>query len=69
MKGRPAALVLVKRILVAVGPVTEVGYNALHDRLGVVMSNTERLTPQQRPAGNNNLMSAWETLTHADNPA
>ncbi|MBP2048416.1 hypothetical protein J2Z21_001340 [Streptomyces griseochromogenes] len=34
------------------GPVTEVGYNALHNR----------------PAGSNNLFVAWETLTHGDNP-
>ncbi|PSM38197.1 hypothetical protein C6Y14_38320 [Streptomyces dioscori] len=49
------------------GPVTEVGYNALHNRLGIAMSNTERLTAQNRPAGSNNLFVAWETLTHGDN--
>ncbi|WP_229831250.1 alginate lyase family protein [Actinoplanes ianthinogenes] len=52
-----------------VGPVTEVGFNALHNRMGVQMPATEKLTLSQRPAGNNNLMSAWETLTHANNPA
>jgi hypothetical protein len=52
-----------------VGPVTEVGFNALHTRMGVQMPATEKLTLAQRPAGNNNLMSAWETLTHAENPA
>ncbi|MFF3456441.1 alginate lyase family protein [Streptomyces sp. NPDC002730] len=51
------------------GPVTEVGFNALHNRMGVDMSNTQRLTEQQRPAGSNNLFVAWETLTHANNPA
>ncbi|GAA2829282.1 alginate lyase family protein [Kitasatospora paracochleata] len=51
------------------GPVTEVGYNALHNRLGYGMTNTQALTEQQRPAGSNNLFTAWETLTHADNPA
>ncbi|WP_327352886.1 alginate lyase family protein [Streptomyces sp. NBC_01304] len=51
------------------GPVTEVGYNALHNRLGHAMSNTEKLTLQNRPAGSNNLFVAWETLTHGDNPA
>ncbi|WP_405602305.1 alginate lyase family protein [Streptomyces sp. NBC_01410] len=51
------------------GPVTEVGYNALHNRMGYEMSNTQRLTEQQRPAGSNNLFVAWETLTHAGNPA
>ncbi|MFJ4714128.1 alginate lyase family protein [Streptomyces sp. NPDC088785] len=51
------------------GPVTEVGYNALHTRLGTAMSNTQKLTEQQRPAGSNNLFVAWETLTHAENPS
>ncbi|MFC8594780.1 alginate lyase family protein [Streptomyces atroolivaceus] len=50
------------------GPVTEVGYNALHNRLGIAMTNTRRLTEQNRPAGSNNLFVAWETLTHGDNP-
>lgn len=51
------------------GPVTEVGYNALHNRLGVAMTNTQNLTRQNRPAGSNNLFVAWETLTHGDNPS
>ncbi|MFD6553515.1 alginate lyase family protein [Streptomyces sp. NPDC058398] len=51
------------------GPVTEVGYNALHNRLGIAMTNTQALTQQNRPAGSNNLFVAWETLTHGDNPA
>jgi Alginate lyase len=50
------------------GPVTEVGYNGLHFRRGVAMTNTGRLTEQQRPAGTNHLFVAWETLTHANNP-
>ncbi|MFC8195842.1 alginate lyase family protein [Streptomyces sp. NPDC057298] len=50
------------------GPVTEVGHNALHNRLGHGMTNAERLTAQNRPAGSNNLFVAWETLTHGDNP-
>ncbi|MET9875829.1 alginate lyase family protein [Actinacidiphila glaucinigra] len=49
------------------GPVTEVGYNALHNRLGIAMTNTQALTESQRPAGSNNLFVAWETLTHGDN--
>jgi hypothetical protein len=32
------------------GPVTEVGYNALHNRLGYGMTNTQNFTLQQRPA-------------------
>jgi hypothetical protein len=51
------------------GPVTEVGFNALHTRLGIAMANTQTLTERQRPAGSNNLFLAWETLTHAGNTA
>ncbi|XIE81018.1 alginate lyase family protein [Streptomyces sp. SBR177] len=51
------------------GPVTEVGYNAMHNRLGFAMTNTEALTLRNRPAGSNNLFVAWETLTHGDDPA
>ena len=51
------------------GPVTEVGFNALHTRLGIAMANTQTLTERQRPAGSNNLFLAWETLTHASNTA
>ena len=50
------------------GPVTEVGFNALHHRLGHAMTNTRTLTESRRPAGTNNLFVAWETLTHAENP-
>ncbi|WP_030038988.1 alginate lyase family protein [Streptomyces resistomycificus] len=50
------------------GPVTEVGYNAMGHRLGMPMTNTRALTERNRPAGSNNLFVAWETLTHAGNP-
>ncbi|WP_410662130.1 alginate lyase family protein [Amycolatopsis sp. lyj-84] len=50
------------------GPITEVGYNHLHARLGHTMSNTEALTLRQRPAGTNSLFVSWQTLTHGDNP-
>ncbi|MEU1463151.1 alginate lyase family protein [Streptomyces sp. NPDC005727] len=50
------------------GPVTEVGYNALHNRRGIAMTNTQTLTLANRPAGTDNLFVAWETLTHGDNP-
>lgn len=33
------------------------------------MTNTQKLTEQQRPGGTNYLFVAWETLTYADNPA
>ncbi|MET9763788.1 alginate lyase family protein [Streptomyces sp. NPDC006372] len=51
------------------GPVSEVGHNALANRLGHAMTNTGTLTLRGRPAGSNNLFVAWETLTHGDNPA
>ncbi|MEV6411039.1 alginate lyase family protein [Kribbella sp. NPDC051718] len=51
------------------GPITEVGYNALHTRLGIAMANTQALTESRRPAGTNDLFVAWETLTHAENPS
>ncbi|MFI6323695.1 alginate lyase family protein [Nonomuraea sp. NPDC050556] len=47
------------------GPVTEVGFNALHNRMGYGMTNTQALTERNRPAGTNVLFVAWETLTHA----
>jgi hypothetical protein len=50
------------------GPITEVGLNALNDRLGIAMSNTRSYTERTRPHGTNNLFVAWETLTHAGNP-
>ncbi|WP_426511077.1 alginate lyase family protein [Dactylosporangium sp. McL0621] len=57
------------RLNLGLGPVTEVAFNALHNRMGIAMTNTQRLTEQSRPAGSNNLFVAWETLTHANNPA
>jgi hypothetical protein len=50
------------------GPITEVGLNALSFRLGNAMANTQTLTESRRPAGTNNLFIEWETLTHAQNP-
>ncbi|QFZ23063.1 alginate lyase family protein [Saccharothrix syringae] len=52
----------------ALGPTTEVAFNALANRLGIAMTNTQRLTERQRPAGTDKLFIAWETLTHASNP-
>ncbi|MEU7872030.1 alginate lyase family protein [Dactylosporangium sp. NPDC049140] len=57
------------KLNLGLGPVTEVAFNALHNRMGIAMTNTQRLTEQSRPAGSNNLFVAWETLTHANNPA
>ncbi len=50
------------------GPVTEVGYNALANRLPNVMANTKTLVTNNRPAGDNILFVAWETLTHGNQP-
>jgi hypothetical protein len=55
-------------LTLGLGPITEVGFNALHNRLGIAMTNTQTLTERQRPAGTNNLFVAWETLTNANNP-
>ncbi|TMU98722.1 alginate lyase family protein [Streptomyces sp. DASNCL29] len=49
--------------------VTEVGFNALHNRLGISMSNTQKYTEAHRPSGTDNYFNAWTTLTHADNPS
>ncbi|MFD7440469.1 alginate lyase family protein [Streptomyces sp. NPDC059909] len=50
------------------GPVTEVGFNALNTRMGIAMSNTQQYTVSHRPQGTENHYVAWETLTHAQNP-
>ncbi|MEU6714588.1 hypothetical protein ABZ897_24230 [Nonomuraea sp. NPDC046802] len=55
-------------LTLGLGPATEVGFNALNNRLGIAMTNTQTFTERQRPAGTNNLFVAWETLTHAGNP-
>ena len=57
------------KVTKGLGPVTEVAYNALHTRLGIAMTNTQQYTEGHRPQGSNNLFVAWETLTHANNPA
>ncbi len=51
------------------GPTSEVSFNALNTRMGIAMANTQRYTESQRPQGTDNLFIAWETLTHAANPA
>nr|WP_296065916.1 alginate lyase family protein [uncultured Actinoplanes sp.] len=56
-------------VTTGLGPVTEVAFNALHNRLGIAMTNTQQYTESHRPQGTNNLFVAWETLTHAANPA
>jgi hypothetical protein len=57
------------KITKGLGPVTEVAFNALHNRLGIAMANTQQYTESKRPQGTDNLFVAWETLTHANNPA
>jgi hypothetical protein len=49
--------------------VTEIGYNALGNRLGNNMPNTLEYTKKIRPQGTNSLFYGWETLTHAGNKA
>ncbi|MEV0216165.1 alginate lyase family protein [Micromonospora sp. NPDC050695] len=56
-------------VTLGLGPITEVGFNALHNRMGIGMANTQSYTERKRPQGTNNLFVAWETLTHANNPA
>ncbi|MER6949671.1 alginate lyase family protein [Nonomuraea sp. NPDC000554] len=55
------------KVNLGLGPVLEVGYNALHNRMGIAMSRTQRLVEQSRPAGVSHFLG-WETLTHAENP-
>ncbi|MGX6606436.1 alginate lyase family protein [Micromonosporaceae bacterium Da 78-11] len=57
------------KVTKGLGPVTEVAYNALHNRLGIAMTNSQQYTESRRPQGSNNLFVAWETLTHTNNPA
>ncbi|KAB8241194.1 chondroitin AC/alginate lyase [Aspergillus flavus] len=49
-------------------PITEVGYNALHTRLGYDMPKTGKYTIKNRPVAHNGLFVGFETLTHASNP-
>ncbi|KAI9702839.1 MAG: hypothetical protein M1836_008053 [Candelina mexicana] len=58
-----------KPLKLGLGPITEIGYNALSTRLGNAMMNTETLTKKNRPAGTDYLFVGWETLTHANNTA
>ncbi|WP_030672040.1 alginate lyase family protein [Streptomyces sp. NRRL B-1347] len=51
------------------GPVTEVGYNALHTRMGLDLPSTRQYTESRRPQGTEHHYVAWETLTHAENPS
>lgn len=57
------------KLSLTLGPITEVGFNALFFRMGIDMPQTEELTIKQRPAGDNGLFVAYETLTHAENSA
>lgn len=57
------------KVTKGLGPVTEVAFNALHNRLGIAMTNSQQYTESRRPQGTDNLFVAWETLTHASNPA
>ncbi|WP_030900062.1 alginate lyase family protein [Streptomyces sp. NRRL F-5126] len=65
---QPSTLCPGKSLKLGLGPITEVGFNALHTRKGIAMTSTQALTERQRPAGTNSLFVAWETLTNAENP-
>ncbi|MEV1004917.1 hypothetical protein [Nonomuraea sp. NPDC050202] len=59
-RARPArhrrpVLVCGGSLTLGLGPVTEVGFNGLHTRMGIAMTNTQTLTERQRPAGTINL--------------
>ncbi|KAF8904321.1 chondroitin AC/alginate lyase [Mucidula mucida] len=66
---KPSWLCPGKDLKLGLGPIPEVGYNAMHNRLGYAMTNTEKMTLGGRPASTNYLFLGWETLTHGDNPA
>ncbi|THU91683.1 hypothetical protein K435DRAFT_820740 [Dendrothele bispora CBS 962.96] len=66
---KPSWLCVDKNLKLGLGPITEIGFNALHTRCGIAMTNTQKLTEKQRPAGSNHLFVGWETLTHAGNTA
>lgn len=57
------------KLSLTLGPITEVGYNALAFRMGIDMPQTGNLTFKQRPAKDNGLFVAYETLTHGNNNA
>jgi ricin-type beta-trefoil lectin protein/alginate lyase len=46
-------------------PMWEIAYNALANRLGVALPQTQKVMLANRPTGNDHQME-WETLTHAD---
>ncbi|MDP4500404.1 alginate lyase family protein [Nonomuraea turcica] len=55
------------KVTLGLGPNLEVGYNALHQRLGYDMPQAEMWVKQKRPVNASRFL-AWETLTHAKNP-
>ncbi|WP_214409452.1 alginate lyase family protein [Sphaerisporangium fuscum] len=57
------------KVNLGLGPVAEIGYNALHNRLGIAMSKTAQYVTTTRPSGSDDRFLAWETLTHAENPS
>lgn len=50
------------------GPHLEVALNHLEGRLGESLPAARKLAVRTRPAGTDDLFTAWETLTHAGNP-
>ena len=56
-------------VTLGTGGYWEVGYNALHTRLGMDLPNTAKLLTSRRPVSSDNHSSAYETLTSYANPA
>ena len=56
-------------VTLGTGGYWEVGYNALHTRLGMDLPNTAKLLASRRPVSSDNHSSAYETLTSYANPA
>ncbi|MCJ1263914.1 hypothetical protein MMC22_003784 [Lobaria immixta] len=61
----PPAWLCGGRLAKGLGPITEVGYNALAVRLGHEMPHTRTWTKHNRPAYTNWLDLGYETFTHA----
>ncbi|MER7408199.1 alginate lyase family protein [Streptomyces sp. NPDC000070] len=56
------------RVEGSLGPHLEVALNHLEGRLGESLPAARKLAARTRPAGTDDLFTAWETLTHAGDP-
>ena len=55
------------RLVLGLGPATEVAFNGLRNRLLTPLPHTRKLTESLRPADTNLLFIGWDSLTHANN--